>query len=357
MKINKEVLVKGLDFLLKGVKGSTVLDSLVLKAENGFLKLRFSSVEVSANTQFEIITDEKFCVGVEPSLFSSIVRRLGDFELKIEEDKNLLSLNDGESKFSIPILENIQFSDIEELQSGYFLINANAFKEIKENVLFATSQDVARPVFTGVFIEKKDDNLVAVATNTHRLVVNKLPLTGDTEFNSIIIPKGVFNFEFNSENLKLKVGKRLWIESEDCSQRIEYSIIDGSFPDYERVFPKDFTEVYTVDRKSLLDAIEKAMIVSFKENNVIKLELVEGSLNVLSSSNNGTFSSTVNISNIKTDKGDFKIALSGKYLKETLSKIKDDNIILNFSGSLSPMLILGEDSSEFYKNIITPVRV
>ena len=197
-----------------------------------------------------------------------------------------------------------------------------------------------------------------MATDSHRLSSSSIAIENIKNFASIIIPrKTVFQLCSLLEN----VDEKLFIQT--SSNKIKFSlgkinliskVIDGKFPDYQKVVPKENTKILTVSSADFINSVERVASVSIDRKEGVKLELSRDKLKLsVNSTNSGDGNEIVNA---KYDGEDFAIGFNSKYLIDIASEIEDKNLTFKLKNSTSPVLVFdNSDKNSFY--VIMPMKI
>ena len=242
-------------------------------------------------------------------------------------------------------------------------VNADLFINAIKQVSIAASHDISRPIFTGILLEFSDNNILKlVATDTYRLAYREIILPGTLVNNfSCIIPSRALG----------EIGKIFW--SDDNQIEISFAdnqvlfkvdstilvsrLIEGQFPNYNQVIPKDYSSRIRVLTKDLLNSAERASLLARDEfknrSNVIKLNISGNNLTVTSKS--------AEVGNLHEELPIYlgepaEIAFNARYLIDVLKVIDQEEIHLDLTGSLSPGIIRpAEDKHVLF--LVLPIRI
>ena len=197
-----------------------------------------------------------------------------------------------------------------------------------------------------------------MATDSHRLSSSSIAIENIKNFASIIIPRKTV---FQLCSLLDNVDEKLFIQT--SSNKIKFSlgkinliskVIDGKFPDYQKVVPKENTKTLTVSSADFINSVERVASVSIDRKEGVKLELSRDKLKLsVNSTNSGDGNEVVNA---KYDGEDFTIGFNSKYLIDIASEIEDKNLTFKLKNSTSPVLVFdNSDKNSFY--VIMPMKI
>ena len=306
------------------------------------------SITTSAHTLYEIV--RKITEGNEIELISN--------------DGNRLSIRSGNSKFSLSCLPKEDFPKIEEINvENDFDIKAEILKKIIDKTRFAISTEETRYYLNGVYIHFVEINnqkkLRAVSTDGHRLAKFETNFPeGVDNIPGVIIPKKTIVElrklldEFEDE-VKISLNQnKIVFYFKDIT--LSSKLIDGSFPDYEKVIPKDNDKSFLVENKTIYEAVDRVSTVSSEKSKSVKL-LISNNLVSLSSNSAETGSGAEDIT-VEYSGEKIEIGYNAKYLLEIIKQIEGNKIAFKLQDSSSPSIIHDpEDEDALY--ILMPMRV
>ncbi|MCD7058525.1 DNA polymerase III subunit beta [Pelagibacterium xiamenense] len=344
-----------------------ILANVLMSATAEGLDLRATDLDIEVTETVPAMTGTPGVTTVPAHTLYEIVRKLSDgAEVVLETDgADQMSITSGRSRFHLACLNPDGFPD---LKSGSFThtfsIPAEALKDLIERTQFAISNEETRYYLNGIFIHTIDagDGIVmrAVATDGHRLArVEAEAPSGSAGMPGIIVPRKTV-----SEVLKLLDGVEGDVEVELSDTKIRFTLggvvllsklIEGSFPDYERVTPKNNDKLLRVDRDGLAKAVDRvSTIASERGGKAVKLSLSEGMLELsVTNPDHGTANEELAV---EFDVEAFEIGFNARYLLEIISQIRTENALFLFNDAGSPTLVKedGETQAQF---VLMPMRV
>ncbi|MBR2300189.1 MAG: DNA polymerase III subunit beta [Alphaproteobacteria bacterium] len=296
-----------------------------------------------------------------------IVRKLSDgaeVELTFPDEKGQLSISSNRSKFSLP---TIAVEDFPVISGDTLPINFNMSKEDLKDVIdrtqFAASTEETRYYLNGLYIHAKAEGetkvLRVVATDGHRLACVEAPLPeGAEKMNGVIVPrKTVAEIrklldDSTTESIALSLSEnKIRFVLKDIT--LTSKLIDGTYPDYERVIPTGNDKVLQLSAKELSTAVDRVSVVA-ERTRAIKLITAKNHLVITTSSPD--LGSALEELEATYDSDALEVGYNFRYLLDILSVIKGDNVELTFSDSSSPSIVRDTaDSSAIY--VLMPMRV
>ena len=301
-----------------------------------------------------------------PILYHDIIKKIPDgSEIEfIVNDGKKFSIRSGKSKFSLSCLPKKDFPLIEiEKLDCEFSLDSNVFLNLIEKTRFAISNEETRYFLNGVYFHKKNlnnvDNLSLVATDGHRLAKIDLPYpNGLIDLPGVIIPKKTI---YELCKLLTDINEEIIINI-DPNKIIFYigkttlisKLIDGNFPDYQRVIPENNNNIVTAEREKFSEVVDRVSTITSEKTRAIKFRLLKNLINMTSSDpENGTATEDMIV---HYEGEEIEIGFNSKYLLEMINQLDEEKLILEFSDSASP-LIVRESSSNDLIYVLMPMRV
>lgn len=362
---NKGDLLKAVGTVSKAVSVRTtmpILEDILLDGEGTTLTLLGNDLEMGIQTSIEAVVRAEGSVAVNARMFSEIIRRLPDEDVKIETtDDNHMTIECARSKFTIGTLPGKDFPKLPEIKKELeIMVNQAVLRDMITNTLFSVApENSGRPVLTGELFDVRDGYLYVVAVDGFRISAKRAKVQCSQNFKVTIPGKAlseinkILESEEDSVATVVFTGKHAMFS---MNQTIVLTrLLEGTFLNYERNLEMEFQTRIKVDRKELLDSVDRAALISREsKNNPIRLEIDHEKILITSNAETGTAREEVECS---MEKGEgLTIAFNPKYYMDALKAASDDEIVINYSSSLTPCIIEGKDSSD-YKYFILPIRL
>ncbi|WP_196260377.1 DNA polymerase III subunit beta [Pelagibacterium limicola] len=344
-----------------------ILANVLMSATAEGLDLRATDLDIEVTESVPAMTGTPGTTTVPAHTLYEIVRKLSDgADVVLETDGNdQMQISSGRSRFHLQCLNPDGFPD---LKSGAFThtfsIAAGVLKDLIERTQFAISNEETRYYLNGIFMHTVDSGagivLRAVATDGHRLArVEAEAPRGSAGMPGIIVPRKTV-----SEVLKLLDGVEGDVGVELSDTKIRFTLggvvllsklIEGSFPDYDRVTPKNNDKELVIDRDSLARAVDRvSTIASERGGKAVKLSLSPGQLELtVTNPDHGTANEELPAG---FELEGFEIGFNARYLLEIISQIRTENAVFLFNDAGSPTLVKdqGETLALF---VLMPMRV
>ena len=363
---NQKELMKALSESQKAVGVKTTMDILknfYIEAFDNSIKVVGYNLEIGISSIVNANVIEKGKVSIEAKLFSNIINKLPNEEITLYLDGDSLKIECKKSKFSIKCSNAEEFPSIPTVdESKSITLNSKLFKEMVKETVFATSEDQTKPILTGELLKIKDNKLTLVAIDGYRLAVSETSLSSNVEDTNLIIPGKTLNditsLVSNSEEFKMGFNDSHIIFNINKTTVVS-RLLDGEFIDYSKLIKSEHASTVTVNRKELLDSVDRISLLSHEKNNLIKLNIRDNFMQISSNNNAGDGTEEVSIEL----SGDYlDIAFNSRYFIDALKNMDCENLILNFSTNVNPCLMNpiakdDKDNNKEYLYLLLPVRV
>jgi len=335
-----------------------ILENFLFELENDLLKITASDGETTLLTSLAVKSESQGKIAVPAKMFQDIIKSFGDqpltFVVKPNETQEggLLEILDEKDNYFIALDNAEDYPELMEFNSAQkVVVPSGVLAEALSNTLFATSNDSLRPVMTGVLFQFGEEETNFVSTDSHRLVVYKRTDIKNNEPKEFIMPKkplSIFKnilsgsddevvIEFNENMAKFSFGEHTWI----CR------LIDGKYPNYTAVVPKENPNVLTINRNLLLSSIRRASIFSSKSTNQVRFKLSGNILHLHAEDTEYANKAEMQIP-CEYKGEDINIGFSSKFLTEMLAVLNSEDILIKMSqpnrpGIIEPVDGLDED--------------
>ncbi len=367
-KISKKEFLDALSLSSRAISSTTPLPSLsgikFICDEQG-LTLISSDSNISIRTTISCGDDNALLVYengeivLEARYILEMVRKIDSDFINVETiDGTLVKISGGKSEFKVNGMNAEDYPNInfESREQEPFKMETALFEQIVNETSFACSDKETRPVLTGVNFRAHDHKLHINATDSYRLASKTIDIDKDLNFNITVPSKYLnevchaisnekeVNILFDNQKISFVFGPSL----------IQTRLLDDEFPDTARLIPVTFQQKLKVSGKDMIRAIDRCLFIKSDGKNTIKMSLDADKLE-LTSSNQTMLSSFETISFISYEGSPLEISCSGKYIQDALKAIDGDEVTINFSGELKPMVVK-KDGDDSLIQLISPVR-
>ena len=365
MKISctQENLMRGLGIVshLVGVRTTLpVLNNILLKTEKGRLQLSATDLEIGISTWIGAKVDKEGAVTCPARLISEFTTTNTDKTISLELKDSTLHLESEHFKANIKGIEASEFPLIPEVKAVEIIeFGAADFKEAILQTVFSAAIDETRPVLAGVYFQINGNKMKLVATDSYRLAEKTLNLSADHKAANFIVPQRTMAeiarlIDVDVEKVAIKVGENQ-VHFKIGPTEIVSRLIEGSFPDYEQIIPKESKTKIEVTRNSFSNAIKMASFFARESANNVKLVYKKGkNLQIVAVS--PQLGDNVSDLEANASGDELEIAFNAKFILDVLQVINSDKIEIDLAGTLSAGIIRPlKDKNYLY--IIMPLRM
>ena len=300
---------------------------------------------------------------LEATFFINVVSSLPDITLDFKEiDQKQIVLTSGKSEITLKGKDADQYPRIQEISaSNPLVLETSVLKNIINETAFAASTQESRPILTGVhFVLTENKNLKTVATDSHRMSQKQIILEKNGDNFDVVIPSrslrefsAVFTDDIETVEIYF-TNNQLLFRSENIS--FYTRLLEGNYPDTDRLIPTDFNNIITFDTNNLRYAMERARLLSnATQNGTVKLEIINGVVSAhVNSPEVGRVNEEIDTESISGQ--DLTISFNPTYLIDSLKAIDSEKVIISFISAVRPFTLVPNDDTENFIQLITPVR-
>jgi len=369
LRIKQKVLMEHLNYVIRGISNKNlipILNCIKFELNNDGLYLISTDNELAIKSFIPASDIEELDtmgeILISGRYIYDIVRKLNGEVINIEEiiDSQVLITTDL-SSFKLNCNEVSEFPNIDlEFTNTPLLIDQKVFKTTINQTIFATSTQESRPVLTGINFKISENIMEVTATDSYRLSKKRINLDNKVEDNvDIIIPNRNLN-----EIIKLISDEDSKIELHIFNNKVIFKInnliimtrlINGSYPDTNKLIPDEFELKIKVNLNNLYSAIDRAsLLTNTEEKNTIKLE-TKNDVMIISSNipEIGNVEEKININ--KNNDKEIKISFSSKYMMDAIKTFDSEEVELSFNGEIKPIILNYVDHDDLTQ-LILPIR-
>lgn len=337
-----------------------ILSNVLLRSSGGQIQLVGTDLEIELVAETEIAAKEKLDVTLPARKLLDICKNLGDgADIQLSFTQDRATLTSGSSRFVLASLPAADFPVLEGIRFDLTVsVAAGALKSLIDRTSFAMAQQDVRYYLNGLLLEYRGNGLRTVATDGHRLALANSAVEGKAEDSrQVIIPrKGVLELHrllpdgdalvelaFSSNHVRLQLP----------GIRFTSKLIDGRFPDYERVMPVDGNRELAVDKQTLRQSLTRASILSSEKHRGVRLVLAKGLLKL--QTQNPDKEEAEEQLPVEYDAGEMEIAFNVSYLLDVLNVLRSDTAKITFKDANSSCVIYEDKSDSRY--VVMPMRL
>ena len=361
-KANLQKAINVLQKVSQNKTSSNLPGAIYMTTKNGQVELQGNDFELGIRLTIDGDIKEPGTLVVGSRYFQELIRKLpGDtIELYKPEDGNSLTITSGSSEFNLVTLHPDDFSLVEQIHDqDHVNIDSFAMKELIDLTNYAAATDEDRPVFTGALLEIKENEVTMDATDTHRMAVKKITIDepATTPMRAIIPTKTLAEVSrlLPTDNPAMIniIWNRTQIVFNFESIYIISRLIEGTYPEYEKVIPSQFDSSAVIDRREFAGAVDRVSLLAKDISyNVIRYDWAES--NVTLSTQNTEIGMAKEDVAVEFKGTPFTISFNGRYISDILRHSTGDNIHL-FLKQNGPVVIR-QDNNPNYTYVVTPVR-
>ncbi|PTG64584.1 DNA polymerase III subunit beta [Staphylococcus chromogenes] len=346
--------------ILTGIKIEATSEGVVLTGSDSEI-----SIEITIPNQVDgediVEVKEPGSVVLPGRFFVDIIKKLPGKDVKLSTNEQFQTLiTSGHSEFNLSGLDPDQYPLLPQVSSDDALqLPIKVLKNIIAQTNFAVSTSETRPVLTGVNWLIQENELICTATDSHRLAVRKLKLEEEIEDKNVIIP-GKALAELNKIMTENEEHIDIFFASNQVLFRVGHinfisRLLEGHYPDTSRLFPENYEIKLGLDNNDFYHAIDRASLLAREGgNNVIKLSTGDALVELSSTSPEiGTVKEEVTAQDVEG--GNLKISFNSKYMMDALKAIDNDEVEVEFFGTMKPFILKPKDD-DTVTQLILPIR-
>lgn len=344
-----------------------ILSNVLLAGENGTLALTATDLEIEIREKVEAEIAQSGSITAPAHMMYDIIRKLPEgaqVELSLDESGQRLQIISGKSSFALQGLPQDDFPALTSDEMPHaFALPAESLKKLIEKTRFAISVEETRYYLNGIYfhaLEEEGKNLLrAVATDGHRLArVQTACPVGAENMPSIIVPRKTVNevqklLEESNDEVSIQVSETK-INFAFANIVLTSKLIDGKFPDYNRVIPDKNDKMLTVDSKAFGESVDRVSAVSSEKSRAVKLSLDKDKLTFsVSNPDSGNASDELSVG---YGAEAMEIGFNARYILDITSELDGANATFELADSGSPTIIRDADDGDALY-VLMPMRV
>lgn len=365
LSCNQENLQKGINTVNKiiGNRASLpVLNNILISSDNGRLKLSSTDLEIAVKTWIGAKVDEEGSITVPARLLTEFITNNSDEKINFSTKDDILNIKSINHQANIKGINASEFPLIPEFKDAKKIeINSKKLYEGIIHTVFACAHDETRPVLTGLLIKIKQEQLKLVATDSYRLAEATTDIDKKHKDINVIVPARAMS-EISRIISQEEMGK---VEISFSENQIMFSVentqiisrlIEGSFPDYEQIIPKNHQTKVKLRADKFSQSIKMASFFARESANNIKIKLIGGkTIEILAVSPQvGDEVSKIQAESFEGKPAE--IAFNAKFVLDVLATINEDQIIMEINSSINPVVIKPVKSKNLLY-VIMPLRI
>ncbi len=364
-KTDKQTLLKPLQIvngIVERKQTLPILSNVLIEKKSDHIRFTSTDLEIQISTLIAIEphTDAAAAMTVAGKKLQEILRILPEasqISIEVADSKALVKAN--KSRFSVQTLPAEDFPLLNNMlnNASKITLSQGKLKSLLHSVQYAMAQQDVRYYLNGVLLIVEQNKLKAVATDGHRLAYNFTEIEGDYAKQDIIVPRKAI-----LELYKLLNDNEELIDVEFSPQQIKFTfsditlmskVIDGRFPDYERVIPT-YKNHLNLNRVQLQQALQRVAILSNEKFRGVRLVLTDLNLSIISSNSEQEEAQE----DVETDYtgNALDIGFNVNYLMDGLNNVNDESIVFSF-GDMNSSVLLTTPSNANFRYVVMPMRL
>ena len=333
------------------------LEGILIKAYNGALEISGYDLEIGIVTTLEATVAEEGEIVVSARLFNDIIRKLPEEIVSIETDERMITyINSGAADYQIVGINSTEYPELPNVEKiSDLTINAELLKNMIRQTVFATSDNMAKPIYTGSLFEIKDGLFRIVAVDGFRMAIRQENVDSDIQAK-FVVPGKTQNeilklITDNKKDVSMIVGQRhIIFKIEDYS--IISRLLEGNFLDYK--MPASASTQFVINTRILSSSVERmALLTNEKLPSPVRCSITADRIKLSCSTTVGRANDVITAS---VTGNDVEIGFNNRYLLDALKNAETDEVRVLLNGSLQPMIIrpVSGDSFTF---LVVPMRL
>lgn len=342
-----------------------ILNNILLSTDNGQLKLSATNLEIGISCWIGAKIDTEGALTIPAREITEFVSYLPSGKLDLEAtSENLLTVTSSKAQSTFSVIPPTDFPQIPSLDTSQSIdLDMDLLRESVNQIVFSAATDDTRPVLTAVLCSFTANHLTLAATDGVRLSLKNIklvnPISLPSEKLTLLIPAKSL-----SEIIKLsRNDKKLTLGLSSDEHQLVFvldglelasRLIEGNYPDYQRIIPASFSTRLTVNREELSQAVKIASVFARESANVVRFNISGNEIEI--SANAPQIGQNKASVEAKVEGGTLDIAFNYKFVSDFLSVCKGDELTIELNESLSPALFRDQSDPQ-YTHIIMPVRL
>jgi DNA polymerase-3 subunit beta len=342
-----------------------VLENILLDLEEQNLKITGTDLEVFVTTKVspqEII--EPGSIALPAKVITEMMRSLPDIPVHFEsDDNNKIKITTEQGFYQISGISKDNFPDIPIPSNDRTIeINNNKLKRMFSKTIFAVSSDELRPALMGVFIQIMSDEFRMVATDGHRLskIVDKSFRCDDPTIRMIVPPKTI---QIALKNLDNEGTTKIVVDEKGMSFIFNHTflftrLVEGQYPDYERVIPRDNDKTLIVNKDLLMASVKRVSLFSSVLTHQIRFSISQGKMTVLSEDVDIGGEAREELK-VEYNSEPMEICYNAQYLLDVLRQVDTEDVTFSLKSSISASLFIPthHEADESFIMLLMPIKI
>ncbi|MBV1775597.1 DNA polymerase III subunit beta [Burkholderiaceae bacterium DAT-1] len=339
-----------------------ILSNVLIAKQNGVLSFLATDLEIQIRTEQAMESGVDFQLTVSAKKLQDILRAIPDgATVSFDQDDSRLTLKAGKSRFNLQTLPAQDFPTLQIDQNvrQSFRIAQKALKNLLSRVQYAMAHQDIRYYLNGLCMVTEGSSLKLVATDGHRLAFVASQLDADLARNEVILPRKTI-----TELYKLLADIDDEVKVDIAGNQVQFTfgqivihskVVDGKFPDYNRVVPTNNTKLVALDRVQLLGSLQRAAILSNEKFRGVRMVLADATLKIIC--NNSEQEEAQEELEIGYEGEPLDVAFNISYLIDVLTNIDAKTLVFAFGEHTTSSTLVTIPDQEDFKYVVMPMRI
>lgn len=370
--LNRSIFMQELQTVQRAIPGKSTMPILTgvkmeLTPEGMYLTGSDADVSIETflskdNEKAQMNIEQTGAIVLQARFFGEIIRRLPENEVTIEVlEANQVSITSGKANFIVNGLSASEYPQLPEVDSCTPLrLSVPLFNQLINETVFAVSQQENRPILTGVHFILENDELLAVATDSHRLSQRIIPLESQGQQFDIVIPgKSLVELSRalseNEEFVEIAMMDNQVLFT-TTTMKFYSRLLEGNYPDTRRLIPTSFETSIEFNVPQFLQAVERASLLSNEGRyNIVRLSISNDDVILYGRSPEiGKVEEKLNYEKVEGEP--IEISFNPDYMRQALRAFGDTTIVIRFISAVRPFTLEPTEGNGGFIQLITPVR-
>ncbi len=360
---NTSVLADACNIVQRGVPQKSTIpatEGIFMQAKNSRLNLTGYDLEVGINTSIDCSVEQEGSVVLNARLLCDILRRLPSASVTINVDShNLCKITSGESEFSLVGIPANDYPELPTVSGGMpFSIKQNILREMVKQTIFAVAVQDIKPVHKGIKFEVENNNLRLISCDGFRLAIRNEAIDYNGEDMTFVVPAKTLSevcklLDDDDNTVSFSIGKK-FILFEVGSYRIISRLLEGEFFNYKNAIPAESSTKARVNLKLIVDSVDRtSLLITSKIKSPIRCIFDENNIRISAATALGAANDKIPAS---IEGKRVEIGFNNTYLTDCLKTVDVDEVLIELSSPVSPIIIKPVEGDNFIFLII-PMRL
>lgn len=334
------------------------LEGILIKAYDQQLSISGYDLEIGMTTTIEATVQQPGEIVVSAKLFAEIVRKLPEEIVCIETDERMITyITSGNAEYQIVGMSSVEYPDLPIFEETNSIeIKGDLLKEMIRQTVYATSDNMAKPIYTGSLFEIKDKIFKIVAIDGYRMAIRQENVDSDIDSKFVVPGKTqqeVLKLINDDSNVNISIGQR-HIMFKINNYSVISRLIEGAFIDYNTTFPKETKTEVVVNTRKIINSVDRmALLNNDKIQTPVRCYIINDEIRLSCSSAVGKANDVISAPVMGEE---VEIGFNNRYLLDAFKNIDCDEVKILLNGSIAPMVVKPIKGDDFV-SLIVPMRI